>query len=250
VNFGDPAAINTINGWVSEQTDAMIPELMPALESDTVLVLVNAIVFKGKWTTAFDRARTAPAPFTLASGERVDVTTMEKSDVVRRSAIDGGQLAVLPFRGRDLSMVLLVPAEAGGLPALQASLTADALAAAIARAGDSEQTMQVRLPKFSFDAELPLEETLQALGITSAFDPTRADLSGIDGTRSLYVTKAVHKAVISVDEAGAEAAAGTGVGAGPVSLPPELVVDRPFLFLIYDHVTGSVLFLGRVDDPR
>ncbi|HUQ06964.1 MAG TPA: serpin family protein [Kofleriaceae bacterium] len=242
-------ARDTINAWVSEQTDAMIPELFDELDGDTVLVLANAIVFKGKWTQAFDRARTRPAPFTLASGAQVDVSMMSKSDLLRRARIDGGQLGVMSFRGRDLSMVVLVPDEASGLPALEARLTADSLVAAITGAS-GEETVNVRMPKFSFEAELPLPQTLQALGVTAAFDPARADLSGIDGTRSLFVTSAVHKAVIAVDEDGAEAAAGTGVSDGPVSFPPELVLDRPFLFLIHDHVTGSILFLGRVNDPR
>lgn len=242
-------AVAVINAWVSDQTDAMIPELLPPLSSGTVLVLVNAIVFKGKWTVAFDRDRTRPAPFTLASGEQVDVMMMAKSDLISMAPIDNGRLGVLPFRGGDLSMIVLVPDEAGGLPALAASLTAESLATAIARAGN-ERRASVKLPRFAFEAEMDLPQALQALGIVSAFDPGRADLSGIDGTRSLYVTEAVHKAVISVDEDGAEAAAGTGVGEGEVSAPPELAVDRPFLFLIHDHVTGSILFLGRVNDPR
>lgn len=242
-------AVATINDWVSEQTDAMISELLPPLSADTVLVLVNAIVFKGKWVVAFERERTGPAPFTLASGERVDVAMMTKSDLLRVVQVDGGRLAVLPFRGRDLSMIVLVPDEASGLSALEANLTAESLASAIARAIYEQRTV-VKLPKLAFESKIELPQTLQALGIVSAFDPGRADLSGIDGTRSLYVQEAVHKAVISVDEDGAEAAAGTGASVGPTSSPPEFVVDRPFLFLIHDHVTDSILFLGRVNDPR
>jgi serpin B len=241
--------VDTINQWVSEQTEAMIPDLLESVSPDALLVLVNAIVFKGKWALPFDRDLTRPAPFTLASGERVDVMTMETEGPVRSVAIAGGQLGMLTFRGGDLSMLVLVPDEASGLPALEASLSADSLAAAIASA-PAEYRMRVKLPRFGFESELALPQTLQALGIVSAFDPARADLSGIDGTHPLYVEKAVHKAVIAVDEEGAQAAAGTAVGTDVVSLPPELAVDRPFLFLIYDHVTGSILFLGRVDDPR
>lgn len=248
VDFGADA-VDVINAWVSDQTDARIPDLLPPLRADTMLVLVNAIVFKGKWVTVFDRAMTGPAPFTLASGEQVDVTMMAKWEVIARASIDGGVLGVLPFRGGDLSMIVLVPDAPGGLPALEANLTAESIAAALARATYAQLTM-VRLPRFAFEAELPLPQTLQALGIRSAFEPGLADLSGIDGTRSLYVQEAIHKAVISVDEDGADAAAGTASGTGPVSAPPVLAVDRPFLFLIHDHVTGSILFLGRVDDPR
>jgi serpin B len=250
VNFGNTTnAVDTINAWVSEQTDAMIPALLDSLSPTTTLVLVNAIVFKGKWALPFDRQRTRPAPFTLASGERVDVMTMEQFGTIHVAPIEGGQLGVLPFRGGDLSMIVLVPDEANGLPALEANLSADSLAAAAAP-DPYAQGVTVKLPRFAFETEVALPQVLQSLGIVSAFDPARADLSGIDGTHSLYVDKAVHKAVVSVDEDGAQAAAATATGTDVVSLPPQFEVDRPFLFLIYDHVTGSILFLGRVDDPR
>ncbi len=248
------AALAEINGWVSDRTDAKIPALLDEVAPDTALVLVNAIVFKGRWVREFERDRTGLSPFTLASGEQVDVTMMAKDDDVALVSLEGGRLGVLPFRGRDLSMMVLVPDQPRGLPTLEAALTAESLAAAIAAAdaqlADGERDTLVMLPKFAFEAELALPEALQALGIVSAFDPDRADLSGIDGTRQLSVQKAVHKAVILVDEAGAEAAAATAIGVGPTSAPPELVVDRPFVFFIYDHVTGSILFLGRVNDPR
>jgi serpin B len=257
VDFADgEAARSTINSWVSDQTDAKIPELLApgALSSDTRLALVNAILFKGKWVNQFDPAKTRDEAFTLASGEQVSVPMMQKSDDVAIVAIEGGQLGVLPFRGKDMSMMIVVPDAPDGLPALEGALTADSLAAAIATAegqalGEDKGNF-VALPKFTFETEIDLIEPLEALGITSVFDSALADLSGIDGTRSLFVQTAVHKAVIAVDEEGAEAAAATAIGVGPTSEPPELRVDRPFVFFIYDHVTHSILFLGRVNDPR
>ncbi|MBX3156727.1 MAG: serpin family protein [Deltaproteobacteria bacterium] len=251
----DPeAARGVINDWVADRTDDKIPELLEAgsVGNDARLVLANAIVFKGKWVHQFDPARTAPGKFTLASSAQVDTPMMSKKDDVARVELPGGYLGVLPFRGKDLSMMVLVPDEANGLPALEEGLTAASLATAIATAEQhvaSGKEMTVILPKFKFETELDLREVLPRLGIVSAFDE-RADLSGIDGTRDLVVQKAVHKAVIAVDEQGAEAAAATGVVVGPTSLPPQFVVDRPFVFFIYDHVTGSILFLGRVNDPR
>ncbi|HEY0190781.1 MAG TPA: serpin family protein [Kofleriaceae bacterium] len=253
------AARAKINGWVADQTDDKIKELFSsqAISPSTVLALVNALVFKGAWQQQFDHARTETAAFTRADGSTVQATMMHKSEMIAIAAIGGDPsthhadlLGVLPFRGKDLSMVLLVPGTPGGLPAIEAKLAAGLdLAALVDQQATSESPIEVALPKFSFTSAIDLIEPLSALGVHSVFG-AGADLSNIDGARDLSVGTAVHQAFISVDEDGAEAAAATGIGLDDAA--PEissLVADRPFLFAIYDHVTHTILFLGRVSDP-
>lgn len=164
-------------------------------------------------------------------------------------AIDGAQIAVLPFDGQDLAMIIVLPDEPSGLAAIERKLTAEVVAQWIA--GDfPHATLDVKLPRFSVASSLDLRGVLGTLGVTSVFDATTADLSGITGGPDLYVDSAVHKATISVSETGAEAAAATGIGAVPTSVPAPFVADHPFAFLIVDRVTGAVLFMGRVTDPR
>jgi len=250
--LANPGAARTqINTWVADQTETKIRTLFgpDQITDQTRLVLANAILFKGAWRHQFDPARTTAKSFQLATGETVDVPTMYKSDDIATLAITGGVLGILPFRGKDLSLVIALPDQAGGLPAVEAQLTADAIADWMSRALPAE-FRPVELPKFSLSSAPDLGPILQHLGITSAFDPTTADFSNIDGTRNLYVQTVAHQAVIDVTEDGAEAAAATGVGAGVGSAPTPLVADHPFVFFLYDHVTGEVLFLGRVTDPR
>jgi len=247
------AARGTVNAWVAGQTDHKIPELFQVgdLDPSTVLTLVNAIVFKGRWGLPFDRARTADAAFTLADGSVVQTPMMHAFSAIRMTGFAGAQVAVLPFAGQDLSMVIVLPSVASGLAAVEAKLASVGLPALIdGTAVVFTQKPELALPKFSVTQRLQLVPALAALDITSPFDATRADFSAIDGQRDLYVQRVVHQAVIAVDEDGAEAAASTGVVIGPTSFPTPFVVDRPFVFLIYDHVTGSILFLGRVTDPR
>jgi serine protease inhibitor len=257
IDFGDAAAATaTINQWVSEQTEGKIPELFEpgVLDSATRLVLANAIYFKGRWELEFNPAE--PGPFFRADGSMVTVPIMGKQDPIDVGVIRGAdgtvlaQLGVLPFRGKDLSMIVLLPTARDGLPQLEAQLTAAALGDWLAapRAPLDPRSF-VWMPKFHVESSFHLIRTLQELGIHDAFDPSLADLSGMTGGRELFVQSTEHKAWIAVDEHGAEAAAATGAGVGIVSLPPSFQVDHPFVFLIYDEVTHSVLFMGRVEQP-
>jgi serpin B len=245
------AARAAINAWVAAQTDGKIAELFEqgTLDSSTVLALANAILFKGTWHKQFAPADTADAPFRRADGSTVTAPFMSKQDTLATAAIPGGLLAVMPFRGQDLSMVILLPDAVDGLPALEAQLAGATLAQWIGAAAEGQEAT-VTLPKFGVTSSFDLGPVLQALGIVSAFDPASADFSGMDGQRDLYVQTAVHKAVVAVDEEGAEAAAATGIGMGRVSAPMPFVADHPFLFVIHDEVTKSILFLGRLEDPN
>ena len=244
------AARATINGWVADQTGHRITELFPpgGLDPATVLALVNAIVFQGTWDQRFDAGATANAPFQLAQGSAVQTPMMHNHGPIATAAIPDGAIGVLPFHGKDLSMVVVMPDHPDGLPAIEAALSADAIAQWIAAAQPDPEVVEVAFPKFAITSAVDLPTVLEQLGITSAFDPQVADLSPIDGARDLHLQQVVHRAVLAVDERGGTAAAATAVGTTPTAAIA-FVVDRPFVFFIYDHVTSSVLFLGRLADP-
>jgi serpin B len=247
-------ARGTINQWVSDQTDAKIPQLFPmgSITPSTVLALANAILFKGTWAQQFDPTKTQTSSFHVANGADVQTPMMNNGSAsISLGTIDGGKLGMLPFEGKDLSMVVIVPDSADGLPALEAQLTGASLASAIAGAQMTD-SVEVSLPKLTLTEGFSLNQIMQNLGIVTAFDPDTADFAGIDGAMDLYVQNAIHNATITVDEEGAEAAAATGISVGTDgggTPPPSLIADHSFVLGIYDNVTGSVLFLGRVQDP-
>jgi serpin B len=249
LDFGaDPeAARATINGWVEDRTNDRIKNLLPQgmITRATRLVLTNAIYFSAAWASPFNAANTADRPF-HAPGGTVQVPTLRQTEQLLYGEGSGFRAAALPYDGGQLAMVIVVPDD---LAQLEASLTAQTFADV--RAALSTHSLEIALPKFKFEAPLPLRETLQALGMTEAFVDGVADFSRIDGTRDLVITDVVHKGFIAVDEKGTEAAAATAVVIGPTSAPPPatLAVDRPFLFFIQDLPTGAILFVGRVLDP-
>ncbi len=247
------AARKAINTWVEQKTEDKIKDLIPegGVTDLTRLVLANAIYFNAKWAHTFPEDRTQDGAFTTADGSEVTVPMMswDKPQFVPYAQGDGYQAIELPYRGGDASMVILV-SDAGTLAEFEAELTGERLQRII----DSMETKGVALtmPKFEYDATTSLADTLSAMGMPDAMDPNRADFSGMDGTRDLYITDVFHKAYVAVDEEGTEAAAATAVVASLESMPQidvELTIDRPFIYLIRDTETGAVLFLGRVVDP-
>lgn len=251
-NFASSAtAAGVIDSWVSQATDGQIPSLLSPsdLSPKTRLVLVNAVYFKGAWATAFDPSLTAPAPFTTADGTRVQAPTMNATSLAATGSIGTDLTALeLPYKGDALVMDFLMPS--GSLTDFEASLTSESLEAALK--GMSKSEFGVSLPKFSFKNGLKLIPILQALGMLDVFDPALADLSGIDGAKDLYVSLVVQDAMVEVNEQGTVAAAATAVivsQTGGAAEPVRIVLDRPFLFLIRDLNTGSVLFMGRVENP-
>lgn len=248
------AARKTINDWVSDRTAGRIQNLLGpgVIDALTRMVLVNAIYFKGDWAVRFDPAKTEPAKFHTAEGER-DVSLMHRRGSIRHAATDTLQLVELPYAGNDLSMLVLLPRERGGLAALEAALTADQLA---------EWTRALRprdvklwLPRFKVEAQFSLKETLTAMGMGDAFDADKADFSGMNGRKDLFIGAVIHKAFVEVNEAGTEAAAATAVvmqtrsAIRPVDEPAEFRADHPFLFFLRDMRTGAILFAGRLAAP-
>lgn len=258
-----PGATRSINAWVGKQTRERITELIPAgaLKEDARLVLVNALYFKSAWEREFDAGRTKPRPFHLgASGPVVEVPTMVSKSHLAYHTGDGFRAVVLPYRGRDLQFLLIVPDALDGAAAVARKLTPDTLLAC-GRAEPVE--VELHLPKFKLTPPtLALGETLQALGLKSAFDQPRgsANFDAMAPRKPddyLYISAVFHKTFVAVDEKGTEAAAATAVAmAGATAMPVErpkpvvLRADRPFLFAIQHAESGACLFLGRVSDPR
>jgi serpin B len=254
-------AADHINAWVEKQTKDRIRDLLPkgALTGDTSLVLVNAIYLKAAWTEKFEKSATSPLPFHFPDGKKADVATMMREDQFGYRKDNGVTAISLPYKGGDLQFVVLLPEKADGVPALEKKLTPGFLAG-LAKLPPS--AVRLYLPKFKLSPPaLALGETLQKMGMPSAFDVPQgsANFNGIAPRlpdRYLAISNVFHKAFVEIDEQGAEAAAATAVvmdtlsarapGPGPVVVR----VDRPFLFAIQHRPSGACLFLGRVTDPR
>jgi serpin B len=252
---GAEAAREEINAWVLGQTADKIRDLIPpgVLGPDTRLVLTNAIYFRGEWAKRFDEKATSDQPFHLAAARTVTVPLMFARTRAGFAAYpdDGVKVAELPYKGDDVSMLVLLPDAVDGLPALEAKLTVENLArwtGALRR-----QDVLVHLPRFSVESGFGLGPTLAAMGMPLPFSDA-ADFSGMNGKRDLAISAVVHKARVDVDEQGTEAAAATGVVVGVTAAlpgePPTFRADHPFVYLIRHNPTGAILFLGRLVNPR
>jgi len=240
----------TINDWVSEQTEGRIKDLIPQglIHSLTRLVLTNAIYFNAAWQYPFEESITKSGPFYLLDGSEITVPMMRQTENFGYTEGEGYQAVELPYDGRELSMVILLPRK-DNFKQFEGSLDyqlVDSLMKAL-----EYQRVNLTMPKFEFESEFGLSDALAAMGMPVAFSAS-ADFSGMTGNRELFVQEVVHKAFVSVDEAGTEAAAATAV-IMPTSMPPgepvEVTIDRPFVFLIRDIETGAILFVGRVLNP-
>jgi serpin B len=240
----------TINDWVSDQTEGRIEDLIPqgAIDALTRLVLTNAIYFNAAWAYPFDDKVTANSPFYLLDGGQVIVPMMNQTASFGYAKGAGYQAVELRYDGDELSMVILLPAS-GNFEAFEEGLRAQQVSDIISDLQFTE--VALTMPQFEFDSEFSLKDTLAGMGMPVAFSGD-ADFSGMTGTRDLCVSEVLHKAFVSVDEAGTEAAAATAVIVGETAMPGqpvEVTIDRPFIFLIRDIQTGAILFVGRVLNP-
>jgi len=243
-------ARGTINEWVSQQTEGRTEDLIPqgTLDALTRLVLTNAIYFNAAWADAFEAAQTQEGPFHLLDGSQASVPLMRQTDGFGYAEGEGYQAVELPYDGRELAMVVMLP-RAGEFERFESALDAGRVEQII---GSLEyQQVRLTMPRFEFESGFSLKEALAALGMAEAFTE-QADFSGMTGQRELFIEEVVHKAFVSVDENGTEAAAATAVMMAPtaaVEEPVEITMDRPFMFLIRDLETGAILFVGRVVEP-
>jgi serpin B len=241
-----------INGWVSDQTKNKIKDLLPegALNTYTRMVLVNAIYFKADWEEQFDPNDTSDSPFHLLDGSQVQVEMMNagRFDLPYTKG-NGYQAVELNYSGSSAAMDILIPDE-GRFSEFETSLDAAGLNGIMGEMQPA--SVQLGLPKFTFTNDFSLSDQLKDLGMSDAFDGDKADFSGMTGQHDLFISNVVHKAFVAVDEKGTEAAAATGVVMQTTSAlmyDVNLIIDRPFIFVIRDLQTGQILFMGRVLNP-
>ena len=251
------AARLTINQWVELKTDSKIKDLLkPGMVNPTTrLVLTDAIYFKADWQTQFQKEASRDEDFHLSAAQTVKAPLMHRSGGY--SYFDGGtfQALELPYKSRDLSMIVFLPKDIDGLPAFEQSLTASNAKQWFSRLQPVPRVI-VTFPKFKVTEQLELGSTLRAMGMPSAFARSAADFSGMTGNRELFLSAVIHKAFIDLNEAGTEAAAATAAVLRGLAMrapdptpPPEFRADHPFVFLIRDNRSGGILFMGRVTDP-
>jgi serine protease inhibitor len=250
------SARSTINQWVEKKTQDKIKDLLQpgALRADTRLVLTNAIYFKGNWDTQFDQAQTRDEDFYLSPEQKVSAPLMHREGGF--NYLDGGtfQALEIPYKSKELSMLIFLPKDRDGLAALEQSLTPEHTQQWMSQLAPAPKVI-VSLPRYKMTQEFELAKTLGAMGMPQAF-ASDADFSGMTGQHDFAISNVIHKAFVDVNETGTEAAAATAVTMRslavfrPVQPPPVFRADHPFLFLIRDNHSNSILFLGRVADPR
>jgi serpin B len=248
INETEPSRI-AINDWVSDETEGRIKDLIPqgAISHETRLVLTNAIYFNAAWQYPFEEDATFTGVFYLLNREEVTVPMMEQQESFSYFEGDDYQAVELPYDGMELSMVVLLP-DSGQFEIFEEDIDYQKVKSIIG----SLERREVRLtmPQFEFDSSFNLNEALIDMGMPLAFSD--ADFSGMTGNRDLLISDVIHKAFVSVDEAGTEAAAATAVVMEMSAMPEkpvEVNLNRPFIFLIRDIETDAILFIGRVMNP-
>lgn len=244
-------ARKTINSWVEDYTQKKIKEFIKPgiLNTSTALVLTNAVYFKGNWAQPFDEEKTVDAPFTLISGDEIEVPMMHQTVMANYFEDDTLQILELPYEGGQLSLILFLPNALSQFPAFESAFSGQYLEQQLANLHN--QKVMVGIPRFSMTSEFSLPEVLKAMGMTDAFVLPPADFSGMTGGQDLYISEVLHQAFVDVNEKGTEASAASAVamsrGMGQF---PTFQADHPFVFLIRHNPSHSILFLGRVMDPR
>jgi len=244
-----------INAWVEKQTQGKIVDVIGpgGITALTRLVLANAIYFRGRWADPFREQATEDAPFRVTPKQEVTVPMMRRQKEFQYLETSSFQALRLAYKGGNLSMIVFLPRKVDGLPEFEKSLTTDKLAGWLTKLDWRE--VRVFLPRFRVTSAFTLNEVLSAMGMQQAFDAKAADFSGMTGGKDLFISLVIHKAFVDVDEKGTEAAAATAVlaptTAAPGPSPPAVFrADHPFLFLIHDQRSGSILFIGRVTNPK
>ena len=256
VNFTDKSdngAVSKINSWAENKTHGKIPKVLKQKDVDhlTLAVLLNAIYFKGIWLTQFSEEDTHKSTF-YSGDQEIEAEFMSMANTLEYVSLDSVEILKMPYKGDRLSMLVVLPSEQDGLESLQESLMLEDLR-------DWQQSLvvqdviQVKIPKFEAKTSYDLKPLLKSLGVVDVFEPKLADLTGIAPTPpNAYVSKAFHDAYVKVNEEGTEAAAVTTIVVSDEladSAPPSFIADRPFMFVIQDDASGTILFMGSILDP-
>ncbi len=251
LSFGAPSTITTINDWVSAATNAKIKKIVTNFNGEIVL-LVNATYFKGKWRSQFNPSDTRTLPFTVSSARSIQVPTMVTQKGLVRAGVlpDGTAIGELPYGGDAFVMDIVVP-PVGKLESMIDSLTPARWDAMLARLPDSSVSLLIQLPKFRLETSRTLNQGLVALGMSRPFFDAQLAPMFAAPTTGLAVSEVRQKVYVDVNEEGTEAAAVTSIGVVVTSLgpPTAFIVDRPFLFVIRDRLTRTILFIGKIVQP-
>lgn len=253
LDFTAPDAVDVINAWVANNTNDKITKILKQLNPEDIMVLLNAIYFKGTWKYTFEDSLTTDRPFYLINGDTKNVPMMEKNDTFNYYENDVLQMVELPYGNGDFSMVILLPNANDGMDDVISELSPEHWNAWLDSL--SERKTDLQLPKFTFKYDIELNDVLKEMGMKIAFEPGQADFSNInsDAGKNLYISRIKHKTFVEVNEEGTEAAAVTSVTIGITSVDPYGPVtfhaDHPFLFAIKEKSTNAIVFIGRVMEP-
>jgi serpin B len=248
------AARKQINKWVEDKTNEKIKDLLPpgSLDALTRMVLTNAIYFKGDWASQFKKTATKDMDFNVSASEKVKSAMMYQQEKFGYTETEDLQALKMPYKGKELSMVVLLPRKVDGMAGLEKSLSSDVLDGWLKRMRFPRK-VKVFFPRFKMEYKMKMNKILKEMGMPEAFS-MKADFSGMTGSKDLFISGVFHKAFVKVDEKGTEAAAATAVvmtlksAAMPRPIPV-FKADRPFIFMIRHEKTGMILFMGRVTKP-
>jgi len=252
LEFKDPNAANTINDWVKQNTKNKIDKIVDRIDPDSLLFLINAVYFKGKWEAPFEKSLTKPQPFTLGDGTKIQHPAMSRSGEYRYYDAPTFQAISLPYGSGRFSMEVFLPKPKSSLVEFQKQLTAKNWQEWSTKFTRKEGLIQ--LPRFKVEYETSLKSALQNMGMAIAFNPDKADFRNLSTVKA-FISDVKHKTFVEVNEEGTEAAAVTSVemrvtSAMPSEEPPfKMIVDRPFFFAISDRQTGTIIFMGAIQNP-
>ena len=247
-DIDDPTAPDDINAWIEEKTNGLIKKMVESLNDNTVMLLINAIYFKAKWKSQFDESKTVQLPFYKPSGSSSDVPMMRQSSDFKVFDSDGFIFAEFPYGQGNFVMDVVLPDEQNGVGGLLPSLTDNNFQLWVSQMAERE--INLSFPRFKYGFKKTLKEVLTTMGMGIAFTDF-ADFSNISDL-DLLINEVTHQAFIETNEEGTEAAAATIVDIGLTSMPPPPLVvnlDHPFIYLIRETTTNSIVFMGRVADP-
>jgi len=252
LNFNDPNSVSTINAWVKQNTKDKIEKVVDRIDADSLLFLINAVYFKGKWEAPFEKALTQPQPFTLSDGAKIQHPAMSRSGEYRYYDAPTFQAISLPYGSGRFSMEVFLPKPNSNLVKFQQQLTAKNWQEWSTKFTRREGLIQ--LPRFKVEYETSLKNVLQKMGMAIAFNPDKADFRNLTAVKA-FISDVKHKTFVEVNEEGTEAAAVTSVemratSAIPNEEPPfTMIVDRPFFFTISDRQTSTIIFMGAIQNP-
>ena len=247
LNFDDPSAKNKINAWASDKTNGKIKKVIDEIKPSDVLFLMNALYFKGDWKTQFDAQKTTDSPFYLANDGQKTVKMMHVKDKFKAALRPDFAAVQLPYANGDFNLTLLIPAQEKGVDAVIDNL--NAIAWQELQSAMHEQQADVRLPRFTLEYEAKLNDVLQAMGMARAFTK-QAQLGKINPTAELLVSFVKQNTYLGIDEKGTEAAAVTSIGVGVTSIGPDpYIANHPFVIVISEKTSNTILFMGKIMNP-